>query len=192
MISLSRRPRARAVLRQVGAERAACALLTGSDPSLTTRTLLVFRRAFPGVKTFLRAVDADQGAVLQSAGAYVVVPTMLEPSLQMCSAALQTIGLGAETVGPVLDSYRAQMGGWVCGEAFEGAAGPSSSTVTAAAAQADEGPGALGAKIRRTVSGTIASSSASLKAPAAAAAGDGQGAAPNVDSLPPLRSTLRG
>lgn len=71
------------VLHAVGAEKAACAVITLDTPGANYRTVWALQKTFPGLKTFVRAHDIEHGLNLEKAGATAVVPETLEPSLQV-------------------------------------------------------------------------------------------------------------
>ena len=49
------------------------------------------KRFFPHVKTYVRAFDMDHARNLERAGANVVVPETLEPSLQLAATVLAQV-----------------------------------------------------------------------------------------------------
>jgi len=95
-----------AVLRAVGAERAACALITLDTPCANYRAVWTLQKYFSKVKTFVRAHDLDHGINLEKVGATAVVPETLEPSLQLAAAALFQVGFSSEEVASTIDSFR--------------------------------------------------------------------------------------
>lgn len=54
----------------------------------------------PHMPVFARAHDVDHGVVLERAGARVVVPEVLEPSLQLAAAILGTVSVKPKTLKP--------------------------------------------------------------------------------------------
>lgn len=50
-----------AVLHAVGAERAACAVITLDTPSANYRSVWAMHKHFPNVRTFVRAFDISNG-----------------------------------------------------------------------------------------------------------------------------------
>lgn len=73
----------REVLHKVGADRAACAVITLDSPGANYRAVWAFAKNYPNVKIFARAHDINHGVNLEKAGATAVVPETLEPSLQL-------------------------------------------------------------------------------------------------------------
>jgi voltage-gated potassium channel Kch len=94
------------VLAAVGADKAACAVITLDTPGANYRTVWALQKSFPGLKTFVRAHDIEHGLNLEKAGATAVVPETLEPSLQLAAAALGQVGLNSEEVAYTIDSFR--------------------------------------------------------------------------------------
>lgn len=64
-------------------------VLTGSN----YRAVWTLKRHFPDVKTYVRAFDMDHARNLERAGASVVVPETLEPSLQLAASVLAQVCL---------------------------------------------------------------------------------------------------
>ena len=95
-----------AVLHSVGAERAACAVITLDSPGANYRTVWAMHKHFPSVKTYVRAHDVNHGINLERAGAAVVVPETLEPSLQLAASVLGALKIPPEEVTSVVDQFR--------------------------------------------------------------------------------------
>lgn len=95
-----------AVLHAVGAERAACAVITLDTPGANYRSVWAMHKHFPEVKTYVRAHDINHGLNLEKAGATVVVPETLEPSLQLAAAVLSELKLPDEEVRATVDQFR--------------------------------------------------------------------------------------
>jgi hypothetical protein len=51
------------------------------------------QKHYPHVKTYVRAHDINHGINLEKAGATVVVPEILEPSLQLAAAVLKELDI---------------------------------------------------------------------------------------------------
>ncbi|GBF95422.1 K(+) efflux antiporter chloroplastic-like [Raphidocelis subcapitata] len=95
-----------AVLHAVGAERAACAVITLDTPGANYRSVWAMHKHFPEVKTYVRAHDINHGLNLEKAGATVVVPETLEPSLQLAAAVLSELNLPDEEVTATVNQFR--------------------------------------------------------------------------------------
>jgi voltage-gated potassium channel Kch len=95
-----------AVLHQVGAERAACAVVTLDTPGANYRTVWAMHKHFPEIKTYVRAHDINHGINLEKAGATVVVPETLEPSMQLAANVLTQFNLPPEEINTHLDNFR--------------------------------------------------------------------------------------
>jgi voltage-gated potassium channel Kch len=95
-----------AVLHALGAERAACAVVTLDTPSSNYRTVYTMHKHFPNIKTFVRAHDLDAGAMLERAGATAVVPEVLEPSLQLAAAVLTELSIPEDDVAETIRAFR--------------------------------------------------------------------------------------
>jgi voltage-gated potassium channel Kch len=94
------------VLHQVGAERAACAVVTLDTPGANYRTVWAMHKHFPEIKTYVRAHDINHGINLEKAGATVVVPETLEPSMQLAANVLSQFKLPPEEINTHLDNFR--------------------------------------------------------------------------------------
>ena len=64
------------------------------------------QKHFPHVKTYVRAHDVNHGINLEKAGATVVVPEILEPSLQLAASVLNEFKLPYDEVTSILDQFR--------------------------------------------------------------------------------------
>eukprot|EP00873_Tetraselmis_striata_P045483 jgi/Tetstr1/465747/TSEL_010372.t1 len=95
-----------AVLHSVRAEKAACVVVALDTPGANYRTVWAVTKNFPDVKTYVRAHDVDHGINLEKAGAFAVVPEILEPSLQLAAAVLRELKMPAEEVAASLEDFR--------------------------------------------------------------------------------------
>ena len=95
-----------AVLHSLGAERAACAVITLDTPGANYRSVWALNKHFPHVATYVRAHDVDHGLNLEKAGATAVVPETLEPSLQLASAVLAELSMPPEEVQAAIAAFR--------------------------------------------------------------------------------------
>jgi monovalent cation:proton antiporter-2 (CPA2) family protein len=95
-----------AVLHSIGAERAACAVITLDTPSANYRSVYSMHKHFPTVKTFVRAHDIEAGIMLERAGATAVVPEVLEPSLQLAAAVLSELNVPEDEVAETIRAFR--------------------------------------------------------------------------------------
>eukprot|EP00879_Flechtneria_rotunda_P010681 GHRR01011162.1.p1 GENE.GHRR01011162.1~~GHRR01011162.1.p1 ORF type:complete len:323 (+),score=140.55 GHRR01011162.1:415-1383(+) len=95
-----------AVLHSVGAERAACAVITLDTPGANYRSVWAMQKHFPHVKTYVRAHDINHGINLEKAGATVVVPETLEPSMQLAATVLLQFKLPPEEINTHLNNFR--------------------------------------------------------------------------------------
>lgn len=70
------------------------------------RSVWAMQKHYPHVKTYVRAHDVNHGINLEKAGATVVVPEILEPSLQLAASVLSEFELPYDEVTNVLDQFR--------------------------------------------------------------------------------------
>jgi voltage-gated potassium channel Kch len=94
------------VLHSVGAERAACAVITLDTPGANYRSVWAMQKHYPSVKTYVRAHDINHGLNLEKAGATVVVPEILEPSMQLAASVLSQFKLPPEEINTHLNNFR--------------------------------------------------------------------------------------
>lgn len=94
------------VLKSIGAERAAGAVITLDTPGSNYRAVWAMRKNFPNLKIYVRAHDVEHGRQLEKAGATAVVPETLEPSLQLAAAILSEIKLPADDIAASIDKFR--------------------------------------------------------------------------------------
>ena len=95
-----------AVLHSIGADRAACAVITLDSPGSNYRSVWAMHKHFPHVKTFCRAHDITTGVMLERAGATAVVPEVLEPSLQLGAAVLSELNVPEDDVAESIRAFR--------------------------------------------------------------------------------------
>ena len=95
-----------AVLHSIGADRAACAVITLDTAGANYRSVWSMHKYFPHVKTFVRAHDISAGIMLEKAGATAVVPEVLEPSLQLAAAVLSELNVPEDEVAETIRSFR--------------------------------------------------------------------------------------
>eukprot|EP00210_Caulerpa_lentillifera_P005216 g4983.t1 len=94
------------VLHSIGAARASCIVVVLDSPGSNYRCVWTMKRHFPNVKTYVRAFDMDHARNLERAGAAVVVPETLEPSLQLAASVLAQVRVPEEEIGNILDEFR--------------------------------------------------------------------------------------
>lgn len=94
------------VLHSIGAARASCVVAVLDSPGSNYRCVWTMKRHFPHVKTYVRAFDMDHARNLERAGAAVVVPETLEPSLQLAASVLQQVRIPEDEIGSILDEFR--------------------------------------------------------------------------------------
>ena len=93
------------VLEKIRARDALCAIVTLDSPAANYRAVSCLKREFPHLPTYCRARDVDHGKQLERAGAKVVVPETLEPSLLLAEAAMRGL-YSEEEVDKVISAYR--------------------------------------------------------------------------------------
>ena len=96
------------VLRAAGIKRAKAVVITIDQPRSAERLTHQIRRLYPGLAILARAHDRHQGLQLEGAGATVVVPEILESSLQLGREVLRISGIDAEEADQTLGNLRAR------------------------------------------------------------------------------------
>ncbi len=94
------------VLRAVGVERARAAVITLDHPLAAVRAVRALARHWPTLPILVRARDNRHTDELTEAGATLVVPEMIEGSLQLGGALLQALGLSETEVAAELARVR--------------------------------------------------------------------------------------
>jgi voltage-gated potassium channel Kch len=96
------------VLERVGLHRAKAVVVLLDTPAAMYRTVYEIHKMDPHMPVFARAHDVDHGVVLERAGARVVVPEVLEPSLQLAAAILGTYTekWSANEIATAINKYR--------------------------------------------------------------------------------------
>ena len=80
-----------AVLEAAGAQHAQALVATLADPHAVQRIVSVLHARYPGLQILARAHDLEHSIMLEQSGASVVVPEILEASLELGSAVLRTV-----------------------------------------------------------------------------------------------------
>lgn len=81
------------MLHSVAAHEAACVVVALDSPGANYRCVWGMKHHFPNVKTYVRAYDVDHARNLEKAGATVVIPETLEPSLQLAASVLSQVSI---------------------------------------------------------------------------------------------------
>ncbi|HEX8358771.1 MAG TPA: cation:proton antiporter [Longimicrobium sp.] len=114
------------VLRAVRAAAASAAAITLDDPDAATRAVAAVRREARKIPVVVRARYTGELQALGAAGATVVVPELIEGSLQLGASVLESLGETREGVDRIVDAFRdreyTRLGG-LAGRSGRGAAG---------------------------------------------------------------------
>ncbi len=94
------------VLRAAGLERAAAVVVTLDDTAAAERIVSAVRTSFPSLPVVVRAHDAHHCGDLTRAGATVVIPEIVEGSLQLGATILEILGQNPREVETTLESFR--------------------------------------------------------------------------------------
>ena len=94
------------VMKAAGVERAQAVVITVDEPESASRTVQVVRRLAPELPVLARARDLGQCEKLAEAGATVVVPEVVEGSLQLVAALFRQVGVSREESEQVLEEFR--------------------------------------------------------------------------------------
>jgi monovalent cation:H+ antiporter-2, CPA2 family len=94
------------VLTAAGAAQAVAAAVTLDDPRAAERAVSAVRRSAGDIPVVVRARYTRDLPALGAAGATVVVPELIEGSLQLAASVLEAIGHSRDRVDRVLDAYR--------------------------------------------------------------------------------------
>jgi CPA2 family monovalent cation:H+ antiporter-2 len=95
-----------AVMKMLGCERAKAVVVSLNNSKSSLQTALMLRRCFPHLSVSVRMRDDENEAKLQQAGAHVIMPENLEPSLQLASKALKAVGIPEIEALQIIDNYR--------------------------------------------------------------------------------------
>ncbi len=94
------------VMRVLGAQKAAAAVVSLNMPKACVRTAMMLRKQFPNVLVAVRMRDDGYYEKLTQAGAIVVMPENLEPSLQLAAKVLNAVGTPHDEVQQVIETFR--------------------------------------------------------------------------------------
>lgn len=94
------------VLRVLGAQKAAAAVVSLNMPKSCVRTAMMLRKQFPNILVAVRMRDDGYYEKLTQAGAIVVMPENLEPSLQLAAKVLNAVGTPHDEIQQVIETFR--------------------------------------------------------------------------------------
>ena len=94
------------MMRTLGADRARAAVVCMDKPRCAVEATLMLCRQFPHMDVCVRMRDNQYEMALHQAGAKVIMPENLEPSLQLASHALQAVGTPSDEIDQVIDTFR--------------------------------------------------------------------------------------
>lgn len=96
------------VLEAAGASEARAVIVTLTDPWAVRRIVSVLHARYPRLKIIARAHDLDHSILLERCGATVVVPEILEASLELGAAALRVVNASEADVALMVERIRAR------------------------------------------------------------------------------------
>jgi CPA2 family monovalent cation:H+ antiporter-2 len=94
------------VIKSLGAEKAIAAVVSLHNPKSSLKSALMIRRKFPHLLTAVRLEDHHYEKQLKQAGAIVVKPEHLEPSLELASTVLRSVGTHEKDITQIIDTFR--------------------------------------------------------------------------------------
>ncbi len=103
------------IFKLLGVEKATSIVISLDKAGTASRCVMMLKRNFPDVQLFVRAQDIDQARKLEKAGAKVIVPEMLEPSLQLAGSVMTSRGISADEIASTLSRFKKS----IMGEAIE-------------------------------------------------------------------------
>lgn len=98
------------VLKSLGAQKASALVISLHSPKAALKCALMARRKFPKLLVAVRMDDDVYEKKLIEAGAMVIKPEQLEPSLKLVAAALGAAGTNEDEIDRIIDSYRKRYG----------------------------------------------------------------------------------
>lgn len=96
------------VMRTLGAHRARAVVVSLNNQAISMRTTMMLRRNFPNAETYVRMRDNEYEEKLTQAGAIVIMPENLEPSLQLAASAMRVSGTTDDEISQILNDFRRQ------------------------------------------------------------------------------------
>lgn len=94
------------IFKQLGVDKARSIVVTLDRPGTISRCVMMLDRNFPNISLFVRAQSAEQADKLGKPNVKVIVPEMLEPSLQIAGAVMEAAGVPVDQVSKRLELYR--------------------------------------------------------------------------------------
>lgn len=99
--------RRHSVMRALGVEKAKGVVISINDAKAAVAATMILRRHHPHVEVSIRLTDDKYDAKLTQAGAIVVKPENMEPSLQLASSVLRAAGTPSNEINDTLNILRA-------------------------------------------------------------------------------------
>lgn len=94
------------IFKTLGIDRASSIVLTLDTQSTVSRCVMMLKRQFPNIALFVRAQDVEQAKKLEKAGAKVIVPELLEPSLQLAESVMSFKGISSDEIESTLTKLK--------------------------------------------------------------------------------------
>lgn len=98
----------REIYRILGAHKAKMAVIAIGKPSNSEKAAFMLIQNFPKLKIWLRSNDSEKVSELEKFGINVIVPELLEPSLQLAKAILKASGINSEDAEQSVIKYRSK------------------------------------------------------------------------------------
>lgn len=97
------------LLRHLGIKQAAALVVTMDDAELAEHVVEVARRAWPQLPIYCRARDPDHAARLLRHGATRVIPEVMETTLQLVEAVLESAGIPEDAARQLVEARREEL-----------------------------------------------------------------------------------
>ncbi|MBP6985716.1 MAG: cation:proton antiporter [Alphaproteobacteria bacterium] len=94
------------VLEILGAQKAKVVVVCINSSTQSMKVAMDILKMYPNVKVSVRLRDEKYASKLIAAGADVIIPETLEPSLQLASSVLQGLGTSDEETNQLIDDFR--------------------------------------------------------------------------------------
>lgn len=94
------------IYRLLGANSSRLIIVVLGKPDNSIKAASMLLKNFPNLNVWMRLNDSEQKDKLEMLGANIVIPQLLEPSLQLGAAVLKNLGISEEEAKKTVDSIR--------------------------------------------------------------------------------------
>lgn len=97
------------VMRAIGGDKAKVVVICINSASQAQKAALMVKKNFPNASICVRLQDDEYEAKLKSLGINVIVPEMIEPTLQIAAVVLESLGTQGDEINKSVEDFRKEL-----------------------------------------------------------------------------------